>query len=254
MKIAHISGTNYLNFVKLGDIAFSLTHHILNNKDYARFYRNCDMYKITDNSAAELGESIDIDDVIHATRKVKANEVWAADKLYDKRATLKLTKKFIEHLSERDLKRMKIVAIPQGKNLREWISCYKKMMKMPQVDVIAISKYSVEAFNKLAGTKDFSICRQACLKYLANNFLLEKTLHCAGANHLIINEIMFMKKFPIVRSIDSNIAFKLGSRGLKINTCTEEPKKRLNHDIVNVSQDCLNTIRYNIKEINKTLK
>jgi hypothetical protein len=210
------------------------------------------LYTITDNSAAELGKSIEISDVLEAARKVDANEVWAADKLFDKNATLKLTTKFIESMSDSDLRNMVVVGLPQGKNMSEWVSCYKTMLEMPEIKVIGLSKYSICAFRALTGTSNLSVCRRAALDYLYNyNLVSDKPFHLAGADNLIVSELAYARKYPSVRSIDSNICFKLGVLGHKIDEAVYEPVERLDHEIQNLTSEQKKLITYNINLVNR---
>ena len=254
MKIAFITGMNYLDLMKEGDIAFALAHQVLINKEYANYFINSKQYKIIDNGAAELGKSIEPEELLRAARMINADEIWCPDKLYDKKETLNLTKNFLTKMTEEDNKRFKLVGLAQGRTMSEWIDCYEQMLEMPEISVMAISKYSVECFREICGNDDFSVCREACVMYLDSNDLIKKPLHLAGANCRWINEIKFMKKFPFVRSTDSNIPFKLGVMGLKIDECEEEPNERLNHDIKNLTKEQLNLIKYNINKIKNETK
>lgn len=252
MKISFISGINYPEFALEGDILFTLcdwTKH----QEYVDFYKDKKHYKITDNMAAENGISSPVNFVLEACRKLNTNEVWASDKLYDKDETIRLTTEFLSKITDEDRKTIKIVGLPQGKNLNEWLKCYNWMLQNSKIDIIGISKYSVECFNKLAGTKDFAICRMKCIDYLHKNGLVKKPLHCAGGNPLIIHEIETYKKYPFVRSIDSNIAFKLGVHKIKIDECHTEPTERLNHNIKDLDNEQIDTINYNIQKIKKVL-
>ena len=251
MEISVISGINYPKYTERGNIVFSLAHHILANKEYMRYYRDCNKYLIMDNSAAELGKSIGLQDVLNAARMVNADELWLPDKLYDKKETLKLTKAFIKLLDNKD--EFVLVGLSQGKNLKEWLSCYKEMLKMPEIDVMAISKYSVECFKEITKSEDFAICRMACIDYLHKHKLVKKKLHIAGANERITQEISYYKKYPMVRSIDSNIMFKLGCLGIKIDECEVEPEERLNHDIKDLTASQKKLIEYNIKKVKEVL-
>lgn len=253
MKLAIISPINYPEFVLQGDIAFTLTDWILKFPEYQKYYQQCKLYKITDNNAAENGISSPIINVLSATRAVGSNECWASDKLYDRKETLKLTKEFIKALKPYDT--FKVVGIPQGATLKEWLNCYKKLVAMPRIDVIALSKYSVpKCFAKIAKSDELSKCRIFAVKYLHKKNLVTKELHCAGADHKIIDEIKAYKKYPMVRSIDSNIMVKLGIHRIKIDRCQVEPIERLDHNIKNLDKEQLNIISYNIQKVKEALQ
>lgn len=253
IKVSFISGINYPEFAAKGDIDFTLSDFVLKDKQYAEHYRKSRKYKITDNMAAEKGVSSSIDSVFKACNLVKTNEVWASDKLYDMKETIKLTTEFIKKSKTIENTGFVIVGLPQGKTMKEWLECYMWMLNNNDIHVIGISKYSVDTFSEITGTKDFAICRIKCIEYLYSNNLVRKALHLAGANHLICHEIENLKKYSKVRSIDSNIAFKLGVHKIKIDQCTEEPKERLNHHIKNLNDEQLKIISYNINKIKSFL-
>lgn len=253
IKPIFIAGINYPEFAKEGEMHFTLCDWINSNETYKEFYKNENAYKITDNMAAENGISSACQRVIESARSINSNEIWASDKLYDKDETIRLTTEFLSCLTEEDRKRFKIVGLPQGKTFNEWMECYMWMLNNKDIDIIAISKYSVESFADMAGTKNFAICRIVCIEYLHEKGLVRKPLHCAGANPLIIHEIKTYRKYSFVRSIDSNIAFKLGVHKIKIDECVDEPKERLNHHIDNLDEEQLSIIRYNINKIKEAI-
>lgn len=253
MKFAFIAGVNYPEFSEQGEISFTLCDWINNDEEYTNYYKDRKSYKITDNMCAENGISSPAEQVIESARKINSNEIWASDKLYDYEETIRLTEEFISCLTDEDKTRFKIVGLAQGKNASEWLSCYKQMLKNPNIDIIAISKYSVEAFSEMAATKDFAICRIRCIEFLHEHDLLKKPIHIAGANHLLIHEIESYKKYPLVRSMDSNICFKLGIMGIKLDECITEPLERLDHHIKNLSKEQLELIQYNIDKVKEVL-
>ena len=254
MKVSFISGINYPQFSEQGGIAFTLCDFILKSKEYTDYYRDNNQYKITDNMAAEVGVSSDVEVVLQAARDVDSNEIWASDKLFDKDETIRLTEIFLSHLTSEDKLRFNIVGVPQGKNLQEWLECYEWMRNNTEIHVIALSKYSVpEAFAELAGTNTIGKARPFAVRYLHARNMVTKPLHLAGADNFIINEIKQCKRYPMVRSIDSNIAFKLGVMGHQIDNCEIEPEERLNHDIKELTQDQLELIQYNINRVKEVI-
>ena len=249
IEVIFISGVNYLNFSKEGTYSFALAHLVKQNPEYVKCFQNNKEQKcIYDNGCAELGKSIDINDVLKGARKVDAWEIWCPDKLYDKKETLKMTKEFIRNLQPTD--KFQLCGVPQGKNFKEWLECYIRMINNSKIDVIALSKYSCpRAFKQHAGTELVGKARPVAVEWLHEHNLITKPLHLAGADNFIIEEIKKMKQYPMVRSIDSNIAFKLGVHRIKIDECDKEPEERLNHDIKDLDKEQLEIISYNIKKI-----
>lgn len=252
MKIAFISSIHYPEFTEYGDISFCLSQFVLDNKEYAKYYRDTNKYTIIDNMCAEIGESIDVDKVLQAARVVRANEVWISDKLYDKRKTLVLMNKFLRALKPYD--NFKLVGIPQGRNFKQWLECYKIMLEDERINIIGLSKYSCpEAFEGHAGTKIIGKARPVAVKWLGENKLLKKPIHLCGADNFIIEEIKALRKYRIVRSIDSNICFKLGILGIKIEDCEVEPEERLDHNIKNLTESQRAMVMHNIRRVQEVL-
>lgn len=254
MKVSHISGIRFPEFAEEGNIAFTLCDWVLQYPEYAKFYKKLTMYKILDNCAAENGQSSPYEQVIQAARMVNANEIWISDKLCDCEQTLKMTREFLGTLTLAERKHYNLVGIPQGRTLKEWLKCYDFMSNCDDISVIGLSKYSVpECFYELCKTKSIADSRIFAVKWLSRNRTVKKLHHLCGADNNIVMEIVNAQKFSFVRSIDSNIAFKMAVHGLDIKKVNYEPEKRLNHDIKRISKSQRMLVHKNIHYINSFL-
>jgi len=152
-------------------------------------------------------------------------------------------------MTQYDKNRFAIAVIPQGKTLKQWLTSYKELK--PLGDIIVLSKYSVpKCFRQITGTDDLVTNRIAAVKFLYRKKLVDKPLHLAGGDHKILTEIKALKKYKHVRSIDSNIAFKLGLYRRKLGVTKTEPTRRLNHNFGELSHFQRKAVIYNIEAIN----
>jgi hypothetical protein len=95
-------------------IDFILLHKILDNDKYRRYFinsLNINKYKILDNGAYELGDSLDDKILIEWAKKLKVNEVVAPDTFGKKDNTIKKLQQFLKQCPTN----IKIQAVPQGK-------------------------------------------------------------------------------------------------------------------------------------------
>lgn len=157
MRLCVITPVSHLDLATYGSgIHMALTHLVNSNEDYANAYRRFQAkneYTILDNSAFEMeqqGKGLDPEPVLSAAKQIGADEVIATDVLCDGPATVKATRNFIREyekfFSEQirlDQPIPKIMAVPQGKTIEEWIDCYLQLLITPRVDVIGFSKISV---------------------------------------------------------------------------------------------------------------
>lgn len=157
MKLCVITPLSHLDLASFGSgIHMALTHIALESDDYVKTYqryKNKGEYIILDNSAFELeqqGRGLDPKPVLEAAKAIGADEVIATDVLCEGDETVKSTRNFISEFRAffgeeiRQGKPVpKIMAVPQGKSIEEWIDCYARLVVMDGVDVIGFSKISV---------------------------------------------------------------------------------------------------------------
>lgn len=157
MKLCVITPLSHLDLASYGNgIHMALTHLALENTDYIKSYqryKNKGEYIILDNSAFELeqqGKGLDPQPVLEASKYIGADEVIATDVLCDGPATVASTRNFIEEFRKfygEEIRRgfpvPRVMAVPQGKTVEEWIDSYLCLLHMDGVDVLGFSKISV---------------------------------------------------------------------------------------------------------------
>ena len=157
MKLCIIAPISHLHLASYGSgIHMALTHLALKSDEYVKAYqrfKNKGEYLILDNSAFEMeqqGKGLDPEPVLKAAKRIGVDEVIATDVLLDGDATVASTREFIKQYNnffseEIRLGRPvpKIMAVPQGKTVEEWIDCYMRLIALEGVNVLGFSKIAV---------------------------------------------------------------------------------------------------------------
>lgn len=135
MKVAVIAPSKCLEFSELGDLYFVLAQRVLEDVKYAEFFsKKRDKVKMLDNGAFELGKSLETDKLLEVAGVVKPDEIVAPDYPMRGEMSLQMIKDFLGVVP----KKMKIVAIPHGRDVLELAENYKKVCKL-DVDVVGFS-------------------------------------------------------------------------------------------------------------------
>jgi hypothetical protein len=119
---------------------YALAHHCL-NKDYGEeymnyFIRNKGRSTILDNSAYELGASIDSEVYKGIVSKILPEEIIVPDVRNNMEGTLKLSEAFIKDFkSIRDMYKPKgwepiLIGVAQGRTLEEMMDCTRELIRM----------------------------------------------------------------------------------------------------------------------------
>ena len=102
-----------------------------------------------DNGAAELKASVEGLSVLDIACELKPNVVVAPDIIYRKEATLLGTKAFLDaHYKELKSLGIKIMGVPQGDNIPEWLECYREFNKDSRISWLGISMFYTPKFGK----------------------------------------------------------------------------------------------------------
>jgi hypothetical protein len=148
IDLAVIAGVPHLhNLSTQGSIDMALTHLVAQYPAYADYFltrSQTGVRVILDNSAYELetdtGHGLPAAPVLSAARRVGAAVVICQDVLYDGPATLAATRRF---LTEAAGGPYQLMAVPQGRDRTEWLDCYHRLIDLPGVDIIGLSKLSL---------------------------------------------------------------------------------------------------------------
>lgn len=122
-------------------MSMALAHLALKYPAYTECFRKYQGYKILDNSIVELGDSVSLEDLLNVAHAIDADEIILPDVFDNGEETVKLVKHSIRCLKENDLlNTYKLMAVCQGKNIKEIEKCFEELNKIPEIDVIGIPK------------------------------------------------------------------------------------------------------------------
>lgn len=140
MKIATILPIPYLWLEKDSKYHLCLAH-LMHRPEYQSFFTNRTSeegnFVIMDNGVVETGVPMPIEKLMEIATDSKIHELILPDKIFDVKGTLKLGEKAIPVTQGSNLR---LMAVPQGRTAREWLTCLREMVQWP-VQTIGISKF-----------------------------------------------------------------------------------------------------------------
>ena len=143
MKLINIFPLGNLGLHYDQDVHMFLTHLVEKYPFYAKFAKEVKGYKILDNSLIELGGAVSLDRVIAAAHTINADEIILPDVFQNGPATIEVVNEALSELHDLYPEHnwpYKIMAVAQGKDVKEWYECYRDLLDNPDIDVIGIPK------------------------------------------------------------------------------------------------------------------
>jgi hypothetical protein len=223
MKVATILPQNYLGKIKYDNYHMCLAHLIdtVGYEEYTNFYmseireesilRKEPAYLIMDNGLIE-GNPRPFHEILNKAIYIGADEFILPDVYMDGPATSKAVMDAMRYLSHMDSP--KTMAVPQGKNMEEWLACAKFLCDAP-VDCIGIPKHLVSTCGRDG--------RLEAIYQLAQTGNLEgKEIHLLGCWKSPLEVLMIAKaeqcnQIPAIRGVDSAIAYVYARAGLRFS-------------------------------------
>lgn len=226
-KIAHIVPRDSLYLTAGNQYHMCLGQLYKEDKIYAGFFRKRaaeGKFVLLDNGAAE-GTTTELQELFDMAIEMGATEVVLPDKLQDMVETLKRTeeayRKWVDDYVEMPFR---VMAVPQGKDLREWKLCAEKMVEMfPAITSFGVPKV-------LAANPDTPFARYEAVEYLmalleAKDRQHNTDIHLLGMNEPPMVIATIFEDFPQVRGIDSAFAYLCTKVGEPIsNLYVERPE------------------------------
>jgi hypothetical protein len=213
INVCHIIPTDYLNHLKyLSKRQFHLVlaHQVLKDKKYVKYYKNIkNAFIIMDNSAYELGEALDDNILLRVIKIMSPDEFVIPDVLYDMKKSIERYEKFMKIF--KPIKNMSLMAVPQGKTLKEWTKCYCYFKDKPEINTLGIGQIysSTTVFGNKIPSK-FITGREYIIDHLIKNNLINKKKphHLLGTSIVsTLNELRRLKKYSWIRSVDTAYAY-----------------------------------------------
>lgn len=236
IKLSNIIPLSY--FEKAGDdasgIYMSLAHQVMVDAKYCDYHKkksNLGDFVILDNSAFELGESVDDQLLIEAASKVKPKEIVLPDVLLDSQKTIDRTKDFIKKYRQHPaLRGVSFLAVPHGRNLNEYIDCYFELSKLNEVNTIGIGTiYNKKSIDPSFRTQDYYGRRLIFSRLTSLKKLSQKPHHLLGLGDSGHFELKELSKIPAIRSCDSSAAYLNAKHHIAINI--DEPYAKISEPI-----------------------
>ncbi len=216
IHIAHILPTAYLEKTSAllkEKYHLLLAHNVFKDSEYLNFYRGLKRsYIILDNSAFEFGKAISDEKLIRAIHIVEPHEFILPDVLGDGIATVQRTTSFLKAYKQK--KPIRFMGVVQGETLNQWTDCYYFLSNHPRIYSIGIPV--IYAKKRLFGiTLSGGVSgREYLLNHLKNKKIMnaKKPIHLLGLNNACVQELSRLKKYSIIRSADTALAFVLAKK------------------------------------------
>jgi hypothetical protein len=203
------------------DMELILLHVAMKDKRYTNYFRECKNYKILDNSAYELKNALNEEDLMEYARIMKVQEVVAPDDMLQCKKTIDRTQAFLQN-NKGVIKRYKykVMGVVHGKNETQWMKCFKWMNNNKGIDVIGVSKADIwwrhedkvyGRFYQVWGVTD----------------IVKKPIHLFGATDI---RDYFLEWPSYVRSMDTKNLLKIvtDQRGWDANLTKGELERYMN--------------------------
>lgn len=138
-------------------------------------------FLILDNGVGDEGEVLTNEELFALTLEIEPNEVIPLDVLYDSCKTIENFNQFVEWLKEareyNHLLQTNLLGVPQGKDWKDWLFCYRYMLSSRYTSCIGLSK---KAIPYIMGIDDIKQSRWKVYTYLSMKNLIKKDLHFLG--------------------------------------------------------------------------
>lgn len=190
------------------DMHMFLTHLVEKYPHYAKFAKEVKGYKILDNSLIELGGAVDLQRVLDAAELIGADEIILPDVFQDGPETMKAVYNALDDIRMRWPRGncpYKLMAVAQGKDVKEWFECYQNLLDIDQIDVIGIPKVLAKMHPQ--GRPYF--VNELCL-------LNRKPHHLLGLWYSV-TELDEYNNLGAIRSCDTVLLGYMAKHGLRVN-------------------------------------
>lgn len=240
------------------DFPYVLGHLINLDFEYKEFYkkelREAD-FSILDNSAFELGKSIDFKELISVTRELNPSHLVLPDTVHNKEETIKNSLGFLsEYYLELCMLKVTPIGVVQGNSFEELHDCIKSYI-VAGVSFIAIP------FDCIKGT-DYGTIRFQFFRYLLDNLgemtMMQLKFHFLGLQNP--QEMLLYSDFEksFIHSIDSSSPILhgvIGNRFTKWGTNKVKPTLKLADNLnLKVTGEMLNNIGHNVQHFKNYIK
>lgn len=154
---------------------------------------------VLDNGEAE-GCPVTGEELLHAARTFKANEIVLPDVLRDQTGTVSRTQVFLEQYGSQ-LEGYQLMGVAQGINMGNFKWCVNRFAEMPQVTTIGMPRLMLQTVRSASARIDLA-------NWITKKFPGRFQLHALGADGKHRKEIQWLSKYAAnVRSIDTSMPY-----------------------------------------------
>lgn len=247
----------------INDYPYVLAHLIGHDQEYTDFYvRKCKTanFSILDNSAFELGKSVDFEVLIEAAELVKPTHVVVPDWVNDCEKTIEFLNAFLLFLEKRygSLHKLpfKLITVIQGNNMGELyrslneITYWKK--QCPAIDIVAMP------FDTIPGT-DYHNIRYIVFQHMKTVFKDNHLkVHLLGLQNYSEYQLYSKEDKELIQSVDSSAPIIYGWNNIRFGfggTDVPKPKEKLADNLnIDLEESQIDAITHNVLQIRQIIK
>ncbi len=180
-----------------------LAHTLIGKPDLQQAIAQKDSFKILDNGAYELDESIKLMDILDIAQNIGADEIILPDHMFDCDKTIQATLNALETIIAAYEKiPFKLMAVIQGKTPEDYDYCLQVFKKIKEISTIGIPKKFLRESNPGISRRVCALERAGYAKWIKEHEIPDKDIHLLGLSwHLM--ELQYCKN--AVRSCDTNL-------------------------------------------------
>lgn len=227
MHVATIVPTAYLDLVRDRPYHLCLVQQLQADPVYRWFYkRRADEGKfiIVDNGAAEKHVST-IEEVYDMAMAIGASEIQLPDVFFDGKKTLKKSYEAMGYLHKNNfMGEVRIMVVPQGRNLEEWTECMKEFIGWGSIDCIGIPKNLVHTEGPKGRLNALTVMRDYLLGTVGPS-VRAHLLGCWTDPREVGDIFRVFGNSGLVRGVDSGICTIYAQEGLPLKP-DKYPKPR----------------------------
>lgn len=247
-KLAHIVPLNYLHLTASNAYHMCLAHLILQNDNYADFYKrrgDQGCYVLMDNGAAENSQ-LELDQLLACYHKVHPTELVLRDELCNQSETYKKTVESIEYFKAHGVN-CKFMAVPQGQTFEEWCISAEQLILLHDVHTLGVSKFLTVV------TKDPYVRYKAVafIDHLRHKYNRYVEVHLLGCDAGAWEPIAIRKEYSFVRGCDTALAEIFTKADMLMRTNIKRPPTEINFIEEPISADHQKLLDLNIDRFDK---
>ncbi len=239
IKISHECPTSLMKDSRIfNDYDYALVHLFEQSASYYYFFKESlskGREVILDNSIFELGEAFNTGEYLRWIRELQPTWVIAPDVLEDGYKTVENAKDFKKQLKDW-CPDSKLIGVAQGSNFGEFIMCYKQLIDVVKVDMVAIP-FDFSWFKELfpAPSKRFQqMGGRMRLLQILNDQMKENPIphHLLGCS-LPQEFLYYSEHYPWIYSLDTSNPVVTGIKGIEYSVGGErtKPEQKL-HELI----------------------